>query len=140
MNVLTGSIARYMYALPFGVFGILHFMNASAMAGMVPIPGGAFWVYLTGVAFLAACISILIEKQTRLACILLGVLLIIFVLSIHLPAVIGGEMQPSMTNLLKDLALAGGAWLLAGNYTDETKETATAGGAGGGGRPETDFS
>lgn len=141
MNVLTGSVARYLYALPFGVFGILHFMNASAMAGMVPIPGGAFWVYLTGVAFLAACISILIEKQTRLACILLGVLLIIFVLSIHLPAVIDGEMQPSMTNLLKDLALAGGAWLLAGNYSETQTTTAgSTGGVGGESGPGTDFS
>jgi uncharacterized membrane protein YphA (DoxX/SURF4 family) len=87
---------------------------------MVPIPGGVFWIYLTGVALLAASVSIFIEKYARLACILLGVMLIIFVLSIHLPGVIGGEMQPNMTNLLKDLALAGGAWILAGNYSSES--------------------
>lgn len=128
MNALTGSVARILYGLPFGIFGILHFMNASAMAGMVPIPGGVFWIYLTGLAFLAASVSIIIEKYTRLACILLGVMLIIFVLSMHLPGVIGGEMQPNMTNLLKDLALAGGAWLLAGNYESEAPApTATAG-------------
>lgn len=119
MKALTGSVARIIFGLPFAVFGILHFINASAMAGMVPIPGGVFWVYLTGIALLAASISILIEKYTRLACILLGIMLLIFVLSIHLPAVIGGEMQPSMSNLLKDLALAGGAWTLAGNYESE---------------------
>jgi len=126
MNVLTGSVARYLYALPFAVFGILHFMNAGAMAGMVPIPGGVFWVYLTGIALLAASISIIIEKYTRLACILLGVMLIIFVLSIHLPAVMGGEMQSSMPNLLKDLALAGGAWILAGNYESESTAASAA--------------
>lgn len=127
MNVLTGSVARYLYALPFAVFGILHFMNAGAMGGMVPIPGGVFWVYLTGIAMLAASISIIIEKYTRLACILLGVMLVIFVLSIHLPTVIGGEMQSGMTNLLKDLALAGGAWILAGNYESESTATASTG-------------
>lgn len=102
-------------------------MNAGAMAGMVPIPGGVFWIYLTGIAMLAASISIIIEKYTRLACILLGIMLIIFVLSIHLPTVIGGEMQSGMTNLLKDLALAGGAWILARNYESESTTTAPTG-------------
>lgn len=119
MKALTGSVARIIFGLPFAIFGILHFMNASSMAGMVPLPGAVFWVYLTGIALIAASISILIEKYTRLACILLGVMLLIFVLTIHLPGVIGGEMQPNMPNLLKDLALAGGAWILAGNYESE---------------------
>jgi uncharacterized membrane protein YphA (DoxX/SURF4 family) len=115
---MFSKIGRYLYALPFGIFGLFHFMNASQMAGMVPIPGGQFWVYLTGIAMLAACVSIIIEQKTRLACILLGVLLLIYVFSIHLPGVIGGQMQPSMTNLLKDLVMAGGAWYIAGNYDD----------------------
>lgn len=127
MNVLTGSVARILYGLPFGIFGLLHFMNANAMAGMVPIPGGIFWIYLTGLALLAASVSIIIEKYTRLACILLGVMLLIFVLSMHLPGVIGAAseqaMQSSMTNLLKDTALAGGAWILAGNYKSEASST-----------------
>ncbi len=119
---MFSTLGRYLYALPFGVFGILHFVNAGQMAGMVPIPGGVFWVYLTGLAMLAACISILIEQKVRLATILLGVMLIIFVLSIHLPAVIGGEMQSSMPNLLKDLALAGGAWVIAGQAEGEVTD------------------
>lgn len=119
---MFSKIGRYLYALPFGVFGILHFVNAGQMAGMVPIPGGVFWVYLTGLAMLAACVSLVIEKKARLAAILLGVMLIIFVLSIHLPAVIGGEMQSSMPNLLKDLALAGGAWFVAGQTEEEVTD------------------
>lgn len=123
MNVLTDKVGRILYALPFAIFGLFHFMNASQMAGMVPIPGGVFWIYLTGLALLAASISILIEKKTRLACVLLGVMLVIFALSIHLPGVIesGGEDAVSMQNMLKDLALAGGAWVLAGNYESETE-------------------
>ncbi len=109
---------RILFGIVFAIFGLFHFMNAGAMAGMVPIPGGVFWVYLTGAAFLAVCVSFLIEKKVRLAGILLGVLLLIFVLSIHLPAVIGGD-QMAMTNLLKDLALAAGAWYIAGDYGEE---------------------
>ncbi len=118
MNILTNHVSRYLYALPFAVFGLFHFMNASGMAGMVPIPGGMFWVYLTGAAHLAAAVSIIIETKTRLAGLLLGVMLLIFALSIHLPGAIGGS-QASTTNFLKDIALAGAAWFIAGNYGDE---------------------
>ena len=121
-KVLTTTVARYVYAIPFGIFGLMHFMNGTAMAGMVPIPGGVIWIYLIGVALLAACLSIIIEKYTRLACLLLALLLIIFVLSLHLPGVIGAAddmaMAASMSGLLKDTALAGGALLLANNYED----------------------
>lgn len=118
MNVLTNQLSRYLYALPFGGFAVIHFMNAGSMAGMVPIPGGIFWVYLTGLAHLAACISIIIEKKTRLACLLLGIMLLVFVLAIDLPGVISGG-ESAMSNLLKDTALAGAAWFIAGTYGED---------------------
>lgn len=111
MNALL-RLGKYFFALPFIVFGLLHFMGADAMAGMVPIPGGAIWVYVTGLAMLAAGVSMLIGKYDKLAALLLGVLMIVYVLSIHLPAVMGGD-QMAMPGVLKDLALAGGAWLYA---------------------------
>jgi len=119
---MFSKIGRYLYALPFGVFGLFHLFNAGNMVGWVPIPGGVFWIYLTGLAHLAACVSIIIEQKTRLACILLGVMLLIFALSVHLPGVISGNMPTSMINLLKDLALAGAAWYMAGQYVDEPAE------------------
>ena len=116
-EVLTTTVARYLYAIPFGIFGVMHFMNASQMAGMVPIPGGEIWVYLIGVALIAACVSIIIQKYTKLACLLLALMLIIFVLSMHLPGVISDpENAVAMSSLLKDTALAGGALILANNY------------------------
>lgn len=120
MNFSTLKLGRILYALPFAVFGLLHFMNASAMAGMVPLPGGVFWVYLTGVALIAAAVSLLIGKYARLAALLLGVMLFIFALSIHLPNLIGGD-QASMSSLLKDFALAGAAWALADTYPAEAE-------------------
>lgn len=111
MNALL-SLGKYLYAIPFAIFGIFHFMNAEGMAGMVPIPGGVIWVYVTGVALLAAVVSMLTGKKDKLATMLLGVLMLIFALAIHLPAVIGGD-QMSMASLLKDLSLAGAAWMYA---------------------------
>jgi len=119
MSLLTSTIARWLFALPFGIFGLMHFMMAENMAGMVPLPGGVLWVYLTGVALIAACISFIIQKQVRLAGVLLALMLVIFVLTIHLPTVMGGD-QSAMSSLLKDLALAGGSLLIAG--TAGTKE------------------
>ena len=105
------KIGKYLYAIPMVIFGLFHFLNSSAMAGMVPIPGGIFWIYLTGLSLILAGISIIIQKLDEWSSLLLAVMLLVFVLTIHLPGVLaGGEMlQTYMTNLFKDLALAGGA-------------------------------
>ena len=112
-------IGKYLFAIPFIVFGLMHFMNGSAMAGMVPsfIPGGIFWVYLTGLALILAPVAMFINKYAKLAMMLLGIMLLVFVLFIHLPGVFNPEtMQMYMPNLLKDLSLAGGAFFLSGSF------------------------
>ncbi len=121
-------LGRVLFAVPIAFFGLNHLMNAGNMAGMVPgfIPGGIFWVYLTGVALLAAGISIIIGKKAWLASLLLGLLLLVFVLTMHIPSVIspdGGHM--AMINLLKDISLIGGALLIAGimNQQNHSLET-----------------
>jgi len=110
---LTITIGKYLFAIPFLVFGIFHFMDAQGMAGMVPgfIPGSVFWVYLTGLALIAAALSIFLNQKVVMAMQLLALMLIIFVLTIHIPATINS--MDAAPNLLKDLSLAGGALLLA---------------------------
>jgi len=115
MKTIAG-IGRIFYALPLLVFGLLHFINGPSMSGVVPsfIPGGVFWVYFTGLCLMAAAVSIIINKYARLATLLLAVMLLIFVVTIHLPAVLHPHnFQFSMTMLLKDLALAGAAMVIA---------------------------
>ncbi|MFQ5538076.1 MAG: DoxX family protein [Gemmatimonadota bacterium] len=125
MNVLA-KVGRVLFALPMLVFSFFHFTNAGAMAAFVPIPGGTFWVYLTGLALLAAAIAILTGKQAVLATRLLGLMILIFALSIHLPGVLKAPdpaaMQLSMTNFLKDTALAGAAWVLSGVVQQQEAE------------------
>ena len=58
MNALL-NLGKYLFAVPFLIFGAFHFMSAEQMGGMVPIPGGAIWVYLTGIGMIAAAVSIL---------------------------------------------------------------------------------
>ena len=114
MELLTSKISRYLYAIPFILFGVFHFMGADQMAGMVPIPGGAIWVYITGLAMLAAGVSLILGKMDYWAGIGLGVLLLIYALTIHLPGVIEGGNQMAMPSMLKDTALAGAAFMMAG--------------------------
>ena len=120
MNILTTTGARLLYAVPMAIFGIFHFMNASSMSGMVPsfIPGGVLWVYVTGLALILAAISIIIQKKARLAGLLLAGMLIIFVLTMHLPGLGGENAQMAMVNMLKDIALAGAALAFAGQADD----------------------
>lgn len=115
MKALTTVVARIVYAVPMLVFGVNHFINASAMSGMVPgfLPAKPFWVYLTGVALIAEGISILVQYKARLASLLLALMLILFVVLIHVPGMMQG-VQSAMPNLLKDTALAGGALAIAG--------------------------
>ncbi|MCU0329859.1 MAG: DoxX family membrane protein [Candidatus Kapabacteria bacterium] len=108
---------RILFSVPFLVFGIFHLRDANQMAGMVPIPGGVLWVYVTGVAQVAAAASFLLGKQMRLAALLTALLMIIYAFSLHLPGVLGatdqGALMMSMSGLLKDVGLAGGALFLA---------------------------
>lgn len=119
MNNLK-TIGRIIYAIPFGIFGLMHVMMAGNMSGMVPtwIPGGILWVYITGMALIAASVSIITKKQIYLTCLLLAGLLCIFVLTIHLPQLFGGN-QMAMGSVMKDTMSIGGALLIAGLFKDE---------------------
>jgi len=113
MNLLTGKIARVVFSLPMIFFGASHFMNAKGMAGMVPLPGGVFWVYITGLCLIAAAIAIIANRMVFLAAFLLGVMIFIFALTLHLPGAVNGN-QSAMISFLKDLSIAAGAWVIAG--------------------------
>jgi len=123
MEMLTTRVAKILFALPFGIFGLLHFMGAKDMAGMVPIPGGVIWIYITGIAMLAASIAIIANKMGRLASFGLALLLLIYILTLHLPG-LGNEatMQMSMMSLLKDMGLMGGALTYAGLLNGKTEK------------------
>ncbi len=113
MNAIL-SLGRWLFAIPFAIFGLFHFMNGTQMAGMVPpyLPAPIVWVYLAGIGLVGASAAMLLGKYDKLAAVLLAGELILFVLLMHLPAVVGGD-QMAMGSLLKDLALAGGALLYA---------------------------
>lgn len=118
MRLTLTTAGRIIYAIPFGIFGILHLLMADSMAGMVPgfIPGGVIWIYFTGLCLLGAAIAIASNRYAYIVSLCLAALLTIFILTIHLPGILAGNMQMALAGLLKDLALLGGALLIAGTH------------------------
>jgi len=114
-----GFVGKLMYAGPMAMFGIFHFMGASDMQGMVPdfLPAPIFFVYLTGIALILAAVAIIIGKKAKLACQLLGLMLVLFALLIHLPGFLSQDPVGS-TMFLKDIALAGAAWFMSAHLAD----------------------
>ncbi|MDX1685911.1 MAG: hypothetical protein R3275_11800 [Saprospiraceae bacterium] len=117
MNGLL-KLGRYLFAIPMAVFGINHLTDAGTMAGYAPF-GGEVIIYITGIALILAAISLIIGKYDKLAAFLLGIFLLLTALTVWLPAVMGGAME-QMPNILKDLALAGGAWGFALHAKDDS--------------------
>ena len=118
---LVSRIAVIILGLVLISFGLYHFTSPASLVNFVPefLPGGNIWIYITGTAFILAGIAFILHKQVRLAGYLLALLLIIFVLTIHLPNYLnsgGAEMrQAAFVNLLKDTAIAAFALYLASN-------------------------
>lgn len=116
-KVLT-CLGRLLFAIPMVFFGVQHFTNGTLMIGAVPtyIPGGIFWVYFTGAALILAGLSIVIRKFDQLATFLLGIMLLIFVLTIHLPGVLNpATMSASLPGFVTDIALVGAAFYMSGS-------------------------
>jgi len=110
---------RLFFAIPLAVFGSEHFTLTASIAPLVPrwIPAPTFWVYLVGLAFLCAALSIAVfvnERLARLAAALVGLTLLIFVLVMDLPAVVAQPGNRFFWALaLRQLAFSGGAFAFA---------------------------
>ncbi|MDH5656027.1 MAG: DoxX family protein [Spirochaetia bacterium] len=122
IRTLSGLTGKILYSAPLIIFGLFHFLNAKGMAGMVPLPFGIFWVYITGVALVVGGLVIITDYKRLgpMAAFLTGVMIAIFAVTIHLPAVLAavdeGARVPHLVSFLKDVAIAGAALITAGSY------------------------
>ena len=107
---------RLFFAISMAVFGSEHFTATANIATLVPrwIPAHTFWVYLVGLGFLCAGLSIAVLVQARLAAALVGMTLLIFVLVMDIPAVVANPRNRFFWALaLRQLAFSGGAFAFA---------------------------
>ncbi|MCU1222660.1 MAG: hypothetical protein JWQ42_753 [Edaphobacter sp.] len=115
---MMSEVGRLLFAIALVVFGVQHFMYASFVAMLVPawIPGHLFWAYFVGVAFIAAAVSIVANRISRLAAILLGTMFLLWVILLHAPrvAAAGPHNGNEWTSEFVALAMCGGSFVLAG--------------------------
>lgn len=107
---------RLFFAMPLAVFASEHFTLTADIAAIVPswIPAHTFWVYLVGLGFLCAALSITVLVQARLAAALVGMTFLIFVLVMDIPGVFASPGDRfSWALALRELAFSGGALALA---------------------------
>lgn len=117
MNVLTTVVARVLFALPFGVFGVFHLMYADKMAAVVPVPGALFWIYFTGIAMIAGCIALITKIQGKWAALGIALLLLLYIVFIHGPGLSDpARQQLDTAQILKNISLLGGALTWAGLF------------------------
>jgi uncharacterized membrane protein len=118
------ALGPVFFAVPMAVFASQHFTEPKFVATVVPswMPGHLFWTYFVGTAVIAASLSIVVGKQARLAAILLGVMLILFVLLLHIPRIAASPKDTiAWAIAFRDLAFSGGALAFARTQTEERK-------------------
>jgi len=118
-----GIIGRILFALPFGIMGLNHFLMSDMLLGMMStfIPGAGFTLWLIGAMLIIASISILLNKYVKIACFWLAGLLFLFITTIHVPHLFTDNWQIALMELLKDTSLMGGAIMIA-LYLDSQKK------------------
>lgn len=132
MKNLT-TIGRILFAIPFAIFGINHFYNFAFLAEMYNtfFPIGVYTFFLTGLLLIAVSVSLIVKKYIRLSCFILAAMLLVFIITIHIPQLFFGipsdacnekyHVILASTNLLKDISLMGGALMIAGLYPENDK-------------------
>lgn len=124
------AFGRLCFAIPMAVFGTEHFTFARFVVAMVPswIPAHRFWVDLVGVALIAAALCIIVKRQSRLAALLLGIMLVLFVVLMHIPRVLANPRDRfAWAVALRDIAFSGGAFAFAGAPGDPRSANRVAG-------------
>jgi uncharacterized membrane protein len=117
MKRLTTDVARVLFALPFGIFAVLHFTSVPRLSKLVPLPGAEYWVYFTGVALLAGCLGMIFKVQAKWAALGLAALMFLFAVFVHgRLALDPAQTVAQVPQVLKDVSLLAGALTWAGIF------------------------
>jgi uncharacterized membrane protein len=120
---IVSRIAIYLLSIVMILFGIFHFLNPHDLLIYVPasLPGGILWAYFVGAAFILVGLAFITNNFVKIAGYLLAALLIVFIVTVHIPNYLNAgdkEMRTmALINILKDTAIAGFALhIAAGAY------------------------
>jgi hypothetical protein len=84
------------------------------------VPAHSFWGYVIGALYVVIAISLLLNKQVRLAATWLGIIVLVLVIVIYLPIVIADPADiANGLNYVADTLLLGGAALALAGTRDQ---------------------
>jgi uncharacterized membrane protein YphA (DoxX/SURF4 family) len=115
-------IGRILFAIPFGLLGINHFLMLDYYLGMLTsfIPLGSYTIILTGLMLIATSVSLISGKFVKFSTVILSVLLFLFIVTIHIPHMINDvDKTVNIIALLKDISLLGGSLMIVGIYSEQ---------------------
>ena len=116
---IISRIAIYLLSVVLIAFGVFHFYYPRDLLVYVPLSlvGGIKWAYIVGGAFVLVGVSFLTNQYVKFTSYLLVVMLLIFILTIHVPNYQNAgdkEMrQLALINIMKDTAILGFALHIA---------------------------
>ncbi len=127
MKRALASLARFLIAIPIAFMGVQQCLHPELAPG-VPllkatpqwVPAHAFWGYAIGAIYIVIAVSLLLNKQVRLAATWLGLIILVLVIGIYLPIVVADPADiANGLNYLADTLLLGGAALALAGTRDQ---------------------
>ena len=120
---------KYLFAFSIIAFGIIQFGVQEFMKGFLPmpesLPARMFFLNFISTLFVAGGILMCIRKTMYRAGLMIGILLFVLLIYPHLVTLLGDIRNPNpWTSTAEDLALASGAFIIAG---DDRKPSASSG-------------
>jgi uncharacterized membrane protein len=119
-------VGRAFFAIGLASIGLMHFFFTNFPWVVIPqfpawIPLRLLWVLVIGAALVAAGVCILFNLRGRKVAAWTGLLLLTLVVIAHVPNQLTGQYATVLgawTNALKEMALAGGAWIAALSFAE----------------------
>ncbi|HTD40044.1 MAG TPA: hypothetical protein VK671_05450 [Mucilaginibacter sp.] len=123
---------RFFFAISLGALAVQQLIYGNFRPVILPpsfppwLPGRLVWTWLFSVLLIAGCTAIILEIKARSVATILGGVLLLFVLSFHIPYQL--SFTPTQlgvwTNALKALALSGGAFIVSESLPKERNNSA----------------
>ncbi len=110
-------LGKYFFGVMLVLFGIDHFLYLDFVKTLVPlwIPGNTFWTYLAGIALIASGLAIIINFKIKIAAVLLGTMLFLWLILLHIPRAVTMDTSNDpneIVSVFECLAFSGMAFML----------------------------